>query len=126
MYSHHLPSWHKIEAMIKHYPYILGDHYFIAKDGAIAPEFDFRARSKKDDPNAFTIDKRVGVCNLRLFRMYTINNRFDHFRVSRHQTVARTLIGFSSRALPANCPNTPSAWTPKVEWLRSHATKKGM
>ncbi|KAG9101221.1 hypothetical protein FRC06_003261 [Ceratobasidium sp. 370] len=59
MYSHQKPSWHKIEAMLKYYPYILGDHYFTARDGAIAPVFDFRARSKKGDENAFTIDKRV-------------------------------------------------------------------
>ncbi|KAG9119454.1 hypothetical protein FRC07_005510 [Ceratobasidium sp. 392] len=60
MYSHQLPSWPKIEAMLKHYPHILGDHYFTFKDGAIAPVFDFRARSKKGDENAFTVDKRVG------------------------------------------------------------------
>lgn len=60
MYSHHMPSMHKLEAHMKYYPYILGDHYFIAKDGAISPVFDFRARSKKGDPNAFTVDKKLG------------------------------------------------------------------
>ncbi|QRW14113.1 malate dehydrogenase [Ceratobasidium sp. AG-Ba] len=60
MYSHQLPSWHKIEAMLKHYPKIIGDHYFTKQNDAIAPVFDFRARSKKGDENAFTIDKRVG------------------------------------------------------------------
>ncbi|CCO32912.1 hypothetical protein BN14_06976 [Rhizoctonia solani AG-1 IB] len=59
MYGHNMPTWHKIEAVIGHYPYIIGDHYFISKDGAIAPKFDFR-RSKKGDDNAFTIDKRAG------------------------------------------------------------------
>ncbi|KAF8594674.1 hypothetical protein BDV93DRAFT_529164 [Ceratobasidium sp. AG-I] len=60
MYSHHLPSKHKLEAVLGFYPHILGDHYFTPKDGAISPVFDFRARSKKGDPNAFTLDKRVG------------------------------------------------------------------
>lgn len=59
MYSHSMPTWHKIEALLGHYPTILGDHYFIPNNGSISPKFDFRARSQKGDPNAFTIDKRV-------------------------------------------------------------------
>jgi hypothetical protein len=60
-YSHNMPTWHKIEAEIGHYPYIIGDHYFTPKDGAIAPVFDFRARSELGKPDAFTIGKKVGV-----------------------------------------------------------------
>ncbi|KAB5589396.1 putative effector protein [Ceratobasidium theobromae] len=59
MYGHNIPSWHKIEAVLGHYPYIVGDHYFIPEDGAIAPKFGFR-RSGKGDVDAFTVDKRVG------------------------------------------------------------------
>ncbi|CAE7230118.1 unnamed protein product [Rhizoctonia solani] len=59
MYGHNTPTLHKIEAIIGHYPHILGDHYFIPKDGAIAPKFDFR-RSQKGDDKAFTVDKRAG------------------------------------------------------------------
>ncbi|KAH7325485.1 hypothetical protein B0J17DRAFT_604410 [Rhizoctonia solani] len=59
MYGHNMPTWHKIEAVIGHYPHIIGDHYFIPKDGAIAPKFDFR-RSQKGDNNAYTVDKRAG------------------------------------------------------------------
>ncbi|CAE6464636.1 unnamed protein product [Rhizoctonia solani] len=58
MYGHNMPTWHKIEAIIGHYPHIIGDHYFISKEGSIAPKFDFR-RSEKGNNNAFTIDKRV-------------------------------------------------------------------
>ncbi|CAE6462507.1 unnamed protein product [Rhizoctonia solani] len=59
MYGNSMPTWHKIEAIIGHYPHILGDHYFIPKDGAIAPKFDFRSSQKEND-NAFTVDKKVG------------------------------------------------------------------
>ncbi|KAG8729987.1 hypothetical protein FRC12_020586 [Ceratobasidium sp. 428] len=59
MYSHQLPSLHKIEAIFGYYPHMLGKHYFTSQNGAIAPVFDFRT-SKKGDENAFTIDKRVG------------------------------------------------------------------
>ncbi|CAE6502606.1 unnamed protein product [Rhizoctonia solani] len=58
-YGNSMPTWHKIEAIIGHYPYIIGDHYFIPKDGAIAPQFDFR-RSQKGDDNAWSVDKRIG------------------------------------------------------------------
>ncbi|CUA75559.1 hypothetical protein RSOLAG22IIIB_05957 [Rhizoctonia solani] len=58
MFGNNMPTWHKIEAIIGHYPKVIGNHYFIPKDGAIAPKFDF---TKNGDSDAFTVDKRFGA-----------------------------------------------------------------
>ncbi|CAE6462190.1 unnamed protein product [Rhizoctonia solani] len=53
-----MPTLNQVEALIGHRPYILGNHYFIPWDGAIAPYFDFRSQEGGDE--AYMVGQLVG------------------------------------------------------------------
>ncbi|QRV85535.1 hypothetical protein RhiJN_13553 [Ceratobasidium sp. AG-Ba] len=59
--SHQAPNWDKIKPVLSPYTKILGDHYFTPQaNNASAPEFDFRAESRKGDRDAYSINQKVG------------------------------------------------------------------
>ncbi|KAH7339113.1 hypothetical protein B0J17DRAFT_614451 [Rhizoctonia solani] len=54
-----MPTLNEVEAVIGHRPYILGNHYFIPRDGAIVPYFDFRSQEGYED-DAYMVGQLVG------------------------------------------------------------------
>ncbi|CAE6458922.1 unnamed protein product [Rhizoctonia solani] len=54
-----MPTLKQIEAVVGYYPYVLGEHYFIPQDGAIAPKFDFSESQGMND-EAFVVGRQVG------------------------------------------------------------------
>ncbi|KAG8731692.1 hypothetical protein FRC11_002898 [Ceratobasidium sp. 423] len=49
----------QIEAVVGYYSYVLGEHYFIPQDGAIAPKFDF-SKSQGENDDTFVVGRQVG------------------------------------------------------------------